>query len=55
MYMMNVFFIFLRRDINGTYVSGGKVNPMHLLSIYAQGFRELCQKDNIFFKLYYLY
>jgi len=53
--MMNIFFsYFLRRDINGVYVSGGKVNPIHLLNIYPQGFNELCQRDNIFFEVYYL-
>ena len=52
--MMNIVFIFLRRDINGTYVSDGKVNPIHLFNIYAPGFKELCQRDIIFFKVYYL-
>lgn len=54
MYMINIVFIFLRRDINGMYVSGGKVNTIQLLNIYAEGFKELCQRDNIFFEVYYL-
>lgn len=54
MYMMNILFIFLRRDTNGMYVSHGKVNPIRWLNVYIQGCKELWQRDNIFFKVYYL-
>lgn len=50
-YMTGIF-TFLSRGVNGTCISNVKMSLINLLNIYAHGFKELCQRDGIFFEVH---